>query len=84
MSPTNLSAFIRAVEAELQGRGAEFDLSELICYCTDTWSMAQHNPDPSLWAGAFLKDRRIVERMREAGGPAFVHFMGREGRPEGA
>jgi hypothetical protein len=72
------SSFVRALEAELRLRGVAFELRELLNYAADVWSMAQHNPDPALWASAFVKDRAIVERMRAAGGPVYVHMRERE------
>jgi hypothetical protein len=67
--PANLSAFVRSLEAGLQLRGAAFDLPELIRYSTDVSSMVRDNPDPAPWARAFVKGRRIVEKLREANGP---------------
>jgi hypothetical protein len=47
-------------------------MSEPIRYATDVWSLARDNPNPALWADALLKDRRVVEAMRDGGGPVCV------------
>ena len=56
--PPNLSAFIRAVEEELQLRGCEFDLSSLIRFCTDVWALARLDPDVPRWAREFIESGR--------------------------
>jgi hypothetical protein len=68
-APTNLSAFIRALEAELQLRGVEFSLCDLLAWATAAWSLAREDPDPGRWADAFLRDAGAaadVARMEEA------------------
>jgi hypothetical protein len=64
MSPTtpNLSAFIRSLEAELQARGAEFSLSDLIEYARGVWPLARDEPDRGRWAAAFLEARGAAPR----------------------
>jgi hypothetical protein len=83
MSP---SGFVRALEAELRQRRVPFELRDLLEYAADVWTMARDNPDVATWAADFLKTRRIVERMREAGrgageegAPLYVHEFPREG-----
>jgi hypothetical protein len=56
--PPNLSAFIRALESELQLRGAEFDLSSLIAWASSAWPLARFDPDPQRWAREFLESRQ--------------------------
>jgi hypothetical protein len=58
VSPTNLSAFIRTVEADLQARGAEFSLCDLIAYCGDVWPLAREEPDAGRWAQDFTDSGR--------------------------
>jgi hypothetical protein len=74
---TNLSAFIRAVEEELQLRNTPFDLSSLIAFATTAWPLAREDPDPARWAAAFLE---AVTPGSPAPGRA---TGGRVGRPAG-
>jgi hypothetical protein len=67
-SPPNLSAFIRAVEADLQARGVEFALCDLIAWATAAWPLAREDPDPARWADAFLRDAGAAADMTENGG----------------
>jgi hypothetical protein len=57
MSQSNLSAFVRAVETQLQARDVEFRLCDLIAQCSVFWPLAREHADPSRWARASLEGR---------------------------
>src|SRR5262249_21682599 len=57
VTTTNLSASIRSREAELQRRGVEFSLCDLIAWATAAWPLAWEEPDARRWADAFLESR---------------------------
>jgi hypothetical protein len=54
-NPSTLSWLIRAMEAELQLRGAVFDLSALIAFATWVWPLARLDPDVPRRAAAFVE-----------------------------
>jgi hypothetical protein len=61
-----MQTFTRAVEQQLQTRRVPFALAELIEFLEDSWRHVQDDPDPSLWADAFVRGERV-----EVAFPAF-------------
>jgi hypothetical protein len=85
--PRNLSAFIRSVEAELQLRGVEFSLCDLLSWAVAVWPIAREEPDPGRWGDAFLEGhppaRPTLTLLPGSAGPEDVlalyrHLTGRE------
>jgi hypothetical protein len=56
-TPANFSAFIRALEAELQRPGVAFGLRDLLAFAEAAWPLIRDDPDPGRWARAFLEAR---------------------------
>jgi hypothetical protein len=72
----DLQAFTAAVEQELQTRRVPFDLAELLAFLEDQRRRIEDNPDPSLWADAFLKRQRVEAKFRQGAAKG-----GASGRP---
>jgi hypothetical protein len=54
------SAFVEALESELQLCGVPFDRAALLAFVASAWSLIEENPDPGLWAGAFLRAENVA------------------------
>jgi hypothetical protein len=60
------AAFVRALEAELRLRGVPFDLRDLLAFAESVWRIAEDDPNPLLWADAFVKEVRAAARSQKA------------------
>jgi hypothetical protein len=56
------SAVVRSLEPDLQARGAEFSLCDLIDYAQGVWALARLDPDAAAHQAAFLEARGVATR----------------------
>jgi hypothetical protein len=52
--------FIEALESELHLRGSSFDRAALLAFVASAWTLIEENPDPSFWAGEFLRAEHVA------------------------
>ena len=53
-----LPDFVTGLELELRLRGVAFERRDLETFAADLWPLAEEDPDPKPWAGAFLEARQ--------------------------
>jgi hypothetical protein len=47
--------FLAGLEAELRLLRVAFSRADVLAFADDVWPLAQENPDPVRWAGAFVE-----------------------------